>query len=55
MQEDGQTDCPLNFKLIAKGKWSHQLIAEVGDLVRVIGKFCSENNYSLTVDDNEGD
>jgi hypothetical protein len=38
-----------------RGKWSQQLWAEQGDLIRVIGTFCPENKFTLVLDDNDSD
>jgi len=43
----------IEFKLTVKGKWSNQLWAEEGDLVRIIGEFAAGNNFSLILDDDE--
>lgn len=41
---------PLYFRVTMRGMWTRTPI-DHGDLVRVIGKFSKQNNYTLTLDD----
>jgi hypothetical protein len=34
------------------GRWALQLWVETGDIVRVIGTFCKDNEFHLKMDDN---
>jgi hypothetical protein len=43
------------FKIHVRGKWSNQIWAEEGDLIRVIGTFSPSYKFTLTLDDNEED
>ena len=45
---------PLNFRITLRGTWTRTPI-DHGDYLRVIGKFKKSNNYTLTLDDEEGD
>lgn len=47
--------CSLRFRLVLIGSWGTRLFAERGDMVRVIGTFCSDNNFQLKLTDNELD
>ena len=42
---------PIVFKLILAETWHEESWLEKGDTVRVIGTFCRENSYQLTLDD----
>ena len=46
-------ECPIEFRLIVEGFWCKQLYADEDDLIRVIGNFCSDNSFTLYLDDNE--
>ena len=37
------------------GRWAMQLWVEAGDIVRVIGTFCKQNEFHLRIDDNNDD
>ena len=45
---------PLHFRVTMRGMWTRTPI-DHGDLVRVIGKFSKQNNYTLTLDDQDED
>jgi len=48
----GFVECPILFKMTLVGRWAQQLWVEAGDVVRVIGTFCRENQFQLRMDDN---
>ena len=41
---------PIEFKVTLRHSWA-RCVVDVGDVVRIVGKFCKENNYSLSLDD----
>lgn len=47
-------NCPLHFRLVLRGVWVRSPV-EVGDMVRVIGKFSKQNEYTLLLDELEAD
>lgn len=51
---DCYEESPFKFKLNVVGTWKRTQI-EVGNNLRIIGTFCADNNYTLTIDDNDDD
>ena len=41
---------PIEFKVTLRHSWA-RCVVDVGDVVRIVGKFCKTNNYSLSLDD----
>lgn len=50
---EGFIECPILFKMNISGRWSNHLWAEEGDVIRVLGTFCKENNFTLKIDDSQ--
>ena len=48
----GFVECPILFRMTLVGRWAMQLWVEAGDVVRVIGTFCKQNEFHLRIDDN---
>ena len=48
----GFVECPILFRMTLVGRWALQLWVESGDVVRIIGTFCKENDFHLLLDDN---
>ena len=48
----GFIECPILFRMTLVGRWAMQLWVEAGDVVRVIGTFCKQNEFHLRIDDN---
>ena len=44
-----KTNCNIEFRLIAVSNWAKKLWVDTGDVVRVIGTYSQENNFTLTV------
>eukprot|EP00347_Sterkiella_histriomuscorum_P013745 403363527 len=54
LKSQDDDNVPINFRITLRGTWVRTPI-DHGDIVRIIGQFKRQNNYTLTLDDNESD